>query len=209
MLMPLLSACGNSTSHYQPPSPSFSHIALSPGERACLANLGERRAAFTALPDQYFSSGCAAINTVRLYGLDGDAGAISVANLSQVACPMAVGFAGWARYGVDRAARNILGSPVVQIETMGSFSCRNVAGTDRLSAHATGNAIDVSGFVLANGRRITVLGNWWAGTEDSRAFLQAIHQSACKRFGTVLGPDYNVAHRNHLHIELSGNGMCR
>jgi hypothetical protein len=98
----------------------------------------------------------------------------------------------------------MLGSPLVRIETMGSYACRTVAGTDRMSAHATGNAIDVSGFVLADGRRITVLGQWYAGTPAEQAFLRVIHASACKRFGTVLGPDYNEAHRNHLHVELAG-----
>ena len=55
---------------------------------------------------------------------------------------------------MDRAARQIMGSPLVRIETMGSYNCRNVAGSGRRSAHATAEAIDVSGFVLADGRRI-------------------------------------------------------
>ena len=123
--------------------------------------------------------------------------------------PLAATFAAWARYGVDRAARQILGSPLVRIETMGSYSCRNVAGTEHLSAHALAQAIDVSGFDLADGRRITVLGDWSAGTPDAREFLRIIHQSACKRFGTVLGPDYNPAHRNHFHLEYTGARFCR
>jgi hypothetical protein len=92
---------------------------------------------------------------------------------------------------------------------MGSYNCRNVAGSDRLSAHANANAIDVSGFVLADGRRITVLGGWTRGTRAEREFLRVIHGSACKRFGTVLGPGYNAAHANHLHLEHSSSAFCR
>ena len=54
-----------------------------------------------------------------------------------------------------------------------------------------------------------MLGNWTAGTPQQRSFLHVIETSACKRFGTVLGPDYNPAHLNHLHLELSGTSFCR
>ena len=206
VLVLLLAACGSS---HHGPYPATATIAPRPDERQCLAALGERRAGFTALPEHYYGPGCATFNTVRLFSLDGDRAEIEVTNLTQVGCPVANIFANWVRYGVDRAARQILGSPLARVETMGSYSCRTVAGTDRLSAHASASAIDIAGFDLANGRRVSVLGSWNAGTEDERAFLRVIHQSACKRFGTVLGPDYNFAHRNHLHVELSGSAYCR
>ena len=135
-------------------------------------------------------------------------GEFTVTNLGAVACPLANTFAAWARYGVDRAARQILGSPLVRIETMGSYSCRNVAGTGRLSAHSRAEAIDVSAFVLADGRRISVLSGWNASRQE-REFLQVIHKSACKRFGTVLGPDYNRAHHDHFHLEHGTGSFCR
>jgi hypothetical protein len=177
--------------------------------RQCLSDLGSRQANFTPLPDQYYGAGCATIHAVRLLSLRSDTTDLDLTNLGPVTCALADRFAGWARFGVDRAARQILGSPLVRIETMGSYSCRNVAGTDHRSAHATGNAVDVSGFVLANGRRITVLGNWYEGTPQERSFLRVIETSACKRFGTVLGPDYNPAHHNHLHLEVSASSFCR
>ncbi len=177
--------------------------------RQCLSDLAARQAAFTPLPDQSYGAGCSTINTVRLTRLRSDSSDLDLTNLGPVTCALADRFAGWARFGVDRAAREILGSPLVRIETMGSYSCRNVAGADHRSAHATGNAVDVSGFVLANGRRITLLGSWYAGTTPERSFLHVIEASACKRFGTVLGPDYNPAHRNHLHLEVGGQAFCR
>ena len=181
----------------------------SPEARVCLADLGARGAGFTPLPDQYFGAGCSQINTVRLLSVSGDDRPFALTNLGPVTCPLAEAMAGWARYGVDRAARQILGSPLVRVETMGSYSCRNVAGTERRSAHATANAIDVSGFELADGRRITVLGDYYAGDPPVREFLSVIHTSACRRFGTVLGPDYNAAHRDHFHVEVSASVFCR
>ncbi len=34
-------------------------------------------------------------------------------------------------------------------------------------------------------------------------FLRDIHTAACKRFGTVLGPEANEAHRNHFHLDMA------
>lgn len=38
---------------------------------------------------------------------------------------------------------------------------------------------------------------------SERAFLERIHKDACGMFGTVLGPDANAAHRDHLHLDLA------
>ena len=76
------------------------------------------------------------------------------------------------------------------------------ATPDRRSGHAIANAVDVGGFALKDGRRISVLRDWNAPRSARCSdFLQTIRASACKRFGTVLSPDYNAAHRNHLHLE--------
>lgn len=180
-----------------------------PDYRQCLSELGAQRATFTPLPDQYFGTGCSTVETVRLSSLRGDTASLSLTNLGPVTCTAATTFAAWARYGVDRAAEQILGSRLARIETFGSYSCRNVAGTSRRSGHATGNAIDVSAFVLADGRRISVLDDWNGGTPAERQFLRIVHDSACRRFGTTLGPDYNAAHENHFHVEADGAGFCR
>ena len=210
-LMALLSACVGAPEAVkrQPVRQSTTTFTPRPEARQCLAGLGQRHANFTPLPDQFYGAGCSTLGTVRLASLQGDDAAFALSNLGPVTCPLADTFAGWARFGVDRAAEQILGSRLVRIETMGSYNCRNVGGSSRRSAHATANAIDVSAFVLADGRRVSVLGNWNAGTAAERRFLGVIHGSACKRFGTVLGPGYNAAHRDHLHLELSGKAYCR
>ncbi|MEZ5816187.1 MAG: extensin family protein [Hyphomicrobiaceae bacterium] len=44
------------------------------------------------------------------------------------------------------------------------------------------------------------------GHDARQRFLREIHDAACKRFGTVLGPEANEAHRNHFHVDLAERG---
>ena len=73
------------------------------------------------------------------------------------------------------------------------------------SEHATANALDVSGFVLADGRRISVLRDWFGGDEKA-LFLKRVRDGACELFSTTLSPDYNAAHADHLHLDLADRG---
>ncbi|MEO0463663.1 MAG: extensin family protein [Pseudomonadota bacterium] len=184
-------------------------IASNPSDRTCHADLNASGARFTPVADSYASPGCNKLGTVRLTALAGDDTQFDVTNLGAVKCRTAQAFTAWARFGVDRAARQILGSRLARIETMGSYACRTIAGSTRLSAHATGNAIDVSGFELADGRRISLKSDWDGGSAAEREFLRVVHKSACKRFGTVLGPEYNRAHADHFHLEGTGAQFCR
>ena len=176
---------------------------------ACLAQLGREGTTFDALPDRYDAPGCNRLASVRLAALTGDRSRIAVSNLGAVRCDLALAFGGWARFGVDRAARQFLGSAVARIETMGSYSCRNVAGSNRRSAHARAAAIDVSGFVLEDRRRIDLERDWNGGTAAERRFLRTVHRSACRRFAVVLGPEYNRAHEDHFHLELGDGSVGR
>ena len=69
---------------------------------------------------------------------------------------------------------------------------------------------DVAGVRLRDGRRVTVLDHWPEGSDEAR-FLRRIRDDACRLFGTVLSPDYNAAHHNHLHLEVQEADwtMCR
>ena len=192
------------------PRASAEPVASSPADRQCLGTLGATGAQFTPLPDRYLGEGCSNLGTVQLHAISGEGATLSVSNIGPVTCPVSAAFAAWARFGADRAARAILGSPLVSIQTMGSYSCRNVAGSNRRSGHATASAIDIGGFTLADGRRITVT-QGWNGSREERAFLRAVQASACRRFATVLSPEYNAAHHDHLHLEgvIEGRSFCR
>ncbi|MFT3977638.1 MAG: extensin family protein [Sphingomonas bacterium] len=170
----------------------------------CLSELRTLGVEYEPLADRQFGPGCAILGTVKLL----DVG-VPTTNLGAVRCGEARAYAAWARNAVGPAAYQILGSELARIDSMGSYSCRNVAGTGRRSGHAIANAIDVGGFVLKDGRRITILNDWNSPDPQVRQFLRVVHQSACKRFGTVLSPDYNAAHQNHLHLEDDRASFCR
>ena len=130
-----------------------------------------------------------------------------------VTCPVAVGYELWVEKDLRPLAREILGSDIAGIRQLGTYSCRRMYGANSgpWSEHATGNAIDIAGFTLEDGRTISLLGGW-NGDEDERAFLRAARDAACDSFGTVLSPDYNAAHADHFHLDQGrspGMGACR
>lgn len=120
----------------------------------------------------------------------------------QGTCGVDAALAWWIRHGVQPQAEAMFASRVVRIEHLGTVNCRRIGNGSKgaWSEHATGNAIDVSAFVLANGRRIVVKRDWKGGIEDA-AFLHAVRNEACRSFSTVLSPDYNAAHADHLHLD--------
>jgi len=204
-----LTACGRAD---RPTAPTKTRPNLSvPSNREtaqCLADLRQLHVSFQVLPDRETGPGCGLAGTVQLVDIG-----VPVANLAAVRCGEARAFIGWTRNAVAPAAYQMLGSELARIDSMGSYACRNVVGSTRgpirRSGHAIANAIDVGGFVLKDGRRITVLNDWNSPDPQVRQFLQTIRGSACKRFGTVLSPDYNAAHRNHLHLEDDRADFCR
>jgi hypothetical protein len=114
----------------------------------------------------------------------------------------------WERHVARPAAVEIFGSPIARIETYGSFSCRNIAGTSRRSEHAFGNAVDISGFRLEDGRLINVKTHWKNGGPEGD-FLERVHDGACGLFSVTLGPDFNQAHADHFHFDMGERRTCR
>ncbi len=127
-------------------------------------------------------------------------------------CGVAIALELWRRSAIEPLAEEIFGSEVQQIEHLGAYSCRRLYGRGEgaWSEHATGNAVDIAGFVLADGTRISVLGDW-DDKGDKGAFLRRVRAGACESFATVLSPDYNAAHADHFHLDMSTRwgGVCR
>ncbi len=180
--------------------------ALRSDVAACRAVLERGDVAFEVLPP----SGEGQCRREDRMALGGDR---MVPAAPQMTCPVATGLEMWLRHEVEPAAREMLGSPLVQIEHLGTYSCRRIYGTEtgNWSEHSTGNAIDIAAFVLKDGRRISLLADWHTADEEAR-FLRAVRDSACDMFGTVLGPDYNAAHADHFHLDQEARGfggVCR
>ncbi len=148
---------------------------------------------------------CAFADTVQLRP---ERGAIAYAPREVApSCPVVAALKLWEWNIVQPAAQKAYKQPIARIEHLGSYSCRRMYGrsTGDFSEHATADAIDISGFVLADGRRVTVLKQWDDEDPDG-AFLHAVRDGACRLFSTVLSPDYNAAHRDHLHLDQAERG---
>ena len=210
-----LTACADHSIVHKRPVSSASRPARLPvmpssqSFRMCTARLDAAQVRYSPLPNEDKGGGCAIIDTIRLLDIG-----TPTANLGAMTCPLASTFAGWVRYAVRPAARLYLGSEVVRIDTFGTYACRDVRGSGgtvagKRSEHARANAVDIAAFVLADGRRISLLNDWNMSGPTSQ-FLRRIRESACKRFPTVLSPDYNAAHRDHFHFDMGGKGgYCR
>ena len=126
--------------------------------------------------------------------------------------PMTCGLAAklhlWERHVVIPAAEKFLGSPVKDVKLFGTFQCRNVAGMERLSEHSFAKAADVAAFILADGREISVLKDYYSKGPKGD-FLREVRERACDIFDVTLGPDYNADHANHLHLDVGGDHACR
>ncbi len=122
-------------------------------------------------------------------------------------CPMVPAFERWVAQVVNPAARRFYGQSVVEIKVLASYACRpiNSKRGGKLSEHGHANAVDIAKFVLADGRAISVKSSWWGKRRDSQ-FLKQIHKGGCSIFYTVLGPNYNKAHRDHFHLDLARHG---
>jgi hypothetical protein len=177
-----------------------------PNTRQCLADLSSVGARYSLVPDQYYGGGCSTLGSLAL-----TATPVPTTNIKAIRCPLARNLALWVRDDVQAAARKWLGSKVVRVDSMGAYACRNIIGGkngNQRSEHATANAVDIGGFLLADGRRLAVVSGWY-GDEDERQFWRAVRAAGCKRFQTVLSPDYNAAHHDHLHFDMGRGPFCR
>ena len=176
----------------------------------CLAQLSAAEVRFSPRPDEARGGACGLYDAGTL-GADMGTVARMTPGDPLVTCQTALAISIWRRQSVEPAAREIFGQDVVSIDHFGTYACRpvnNVAG-NRPSAHGLAAALDFSGVRLRDGRRITVSGDWSGNGPEAR-FLRRIRDDACRVFGTVLSPDYNAFHDDHLHLEATGGrAFCR
>ncbi|MBV9064183.1 MAG: extensin family protein [Methylobacteriaceae bacterium] len=135
-------------------------------------------------------------------------GAVAFNSTATLDCSMIAELDQWLADVVQPAAQARFGVAVVQINSMGSYSCRGMNNQygAQLSEHSFGNALDIGGFVLADGRTVAIVRDWTRGDEQTQAFLRDVHGGACDHFTTVLGPGSNVYHYNHIHVDLAMHG---
>src|SRR5271156_2240654 len=126
----------------------------------------------------------------------------------EIDCPMIPALEAWLNAVVEPDAQTRFGQRVATVNVFGAYSCRgidNIPGA-RLSEHAFGNAVDVAGFTLADGREVDFLHDWKKTDTQEAAFLHEVPAGACQYFTTVLGPGADVFHYNHIHLDLANHG---
>lgn len=133
-------------------------------------------------------------------------------NRPATTCPVAAAMELWRTQSVEPAAREIFGAELARVEHLGVYNCRRIRGSlsNAWSQHSTGNAIDISAFVLTDGTRISLLRDWNEEGKKAR-FLREIRDDSCQVFTTVLSPDFNAAHADHFHLDQQARwaGVCR
>jgi hypothetical protein len=169
----------------------------------CLSELAAQGVRFEPMAAPATANGCAIDNAVRV-----EATAIALNRPAEMSCALATRLDSFAREVVQPAAQRYFGRPVVLIHHYGAYVCRaESSGRSRLSQHALGNAIDIVGFELGDGRRIDVETDWRA-TGPRRDFLRDIAKHACAYFNVVLTPASDALHRNHFHFDVGPYRLC-
>lgn len=137
-------------------------------------------------------------------------------------CRMTTTLAKWIE-DANTEARLIMGAEISGIVSSTSYQCRrrNNKPEGKISEHGFANALDISGFSLANGKQIMLIADWPVGeakaaeepdttgnTAPSQElrFLKAVHSRACEHFMTVLGPESDPYHTDHFHLDLGCHG---
>jgi hypothetical protein len=181
----------------------LTRLERDPAECSVVLRLAE--IAYTAIPDQATAEGCGLTNAVRVSRAGAAFGDGVVAT-----CPLAAAWTLFDAHVLQPSARRHFGQNVTRIVHAGSYACRNINHRvgGRRSEHATANAIDVAGFVLADGTRVTVLQDWREGGRKA-AFLRELRAGACRFFDVVLSPDFNEAHGDHFHFDMGRFRACR
>ncbi len=174
-------------------------------EAACFARGMVKLSPVIRVSDEIDGKGaCGLDRPLRVHALADGTVRIGEARGLTMSCPVTAALERWVAEVVQPAAVAVYGAPVVELKSMGTYNCRtrNSRRGARLSEHAFANAIDVSGFVFANGHSVSVLKGWRGGEQD-RLFLRAATAGACGPFTTVLGPGSDGLHENHLHLDLA------
>lgn len=149
--------------------------------------------------------GCGLADGVKVTAISG----IPFSQPLTIDCTTAKAMKTWIDRGIVPAV-GTRGGGIARIEVFDTYACRprnNVRGA-KVSEHGSGKAIDFAGLKLRNGEIITVLNGW----KLQPRLLKAIHSAACGPFGTVLGPQSDRYHLNHIHVDTAryrSGAYCR
>ncbi|WP_413221825.1 extensin family protein [Tritonibacter mobilis] len=141
--------------------------------------------------------GCGARDAVRVRSVSG----VTLSRPALMTCETAKALNKWVSRDVETAFGR--SNRVVQLRVAAGYSCRtrNNRPGAKISEHGRGRAIDISGFTLESGTTVSVLKGW--RDRSTRKALQRLWKTACGPFRTVLGPEADIYHRDHFHLDVA------
>jgi len=178
--------------------PSTSAPGLLPAaEKRCRQALRDLGASFAEAPAVEAQGGCDLPHPIEVTALSRD---IRLEPAAVLNCTTALAAARFFQTSGRAAAKKHLGARIATVRQASGYVCRQRNGNDKLSEHAFGNALDVSGVTLSDGRQIAV-GAAAESTAEGK-FLKYLHSAACGPFLTVLGPGSDADHADHFHFDM-------
>jgi Extensin-like protein C-terminus len=182
----------------------------------CQQDLVDRGIAFVPTtheldhPEGHPELDCVIIDPVLLYGPVEGVGLVDGNgddNPVLVACETAIAIADTAVIAASKDPATI------EIMHYGTYNCRVIAGTDSLSNHAEGRAIDLAAFTFAGGEQYSVYADWEDGVASPvtpagqwlRSFTDELWDTST--WHIILTPEYNADHNDHFHVDLTPGDM--
>lgn len=183
--------------------------AMPADEHTCRAQLNVLGVDYDELPEIEGEGQCGIANPIRVTSLGAG---IELAPDAVMNCATAENAAQLIRNVAVPAARSGFGAELTRVRHASAYVCRNRASGKKISEHAKGNALDISAFILDDGRVIDVVA-YGPANKPERRFMQAVRRAACGPFKTVLGPGTDADHAEHFHFDLAerrnGSTYCR
>ena len=150
---------------------------------------------------------CAVHTPLNVTGITVNGRKVPLSSPATLSCATATQLPLWAS-AVDGYLQSHENTTLETLVTGTSYACRNInnAASGELSAHAFGDALDVTGFALADGRTIALPAGWADPASSEGRTLRFAHDAACAIFTTTLGPEANALHEDHLHVDMECHG---
>ncbi len=173
----------------------------------CMAALTRLGAEFTIEEPVVGDNRCQVSNPVRLASVASSDGAIDLRAKPLLSCSFALRLSTWLSDVAAPVVKSFTQSPLISVVTGPGYQCRNRNNrkNGKISEHAFGNAIDITGFGLGSRQTVRV-STVIDGPPQQIRMLMALRISSCGYFTTVLGPGSNEAHKTHFHLDYAKRG---
>jgi hypothetical protein len=123
-------------------------------------------------------------------------------------CRMALAMGRFEQLAQEEAER-WLGTRIIKLTQVGTYSCRKMVRFNLVSEHSYANAIDIKTFSLANGKSVSVERHFGSVDTEPQTpegrFLRTLARRLYDEnvFSVVLTPFWDRLHRDHFHLDLA------